>query len=438
MNSSILRRIVLFGDTHGLPQLLRVVPSQIISGLCCAVIRPAYHAELQNVARNYHLPLLIQPVATSEAYPIFVEEMKRLDPDLILVNSYSMLLRQDVLSIPQHGAINVHGALLPQYRGCNPIQWALLNNEIGTGVTMHYMSQDFDTGDIIAQRKVPISFNDTWRDIQAKIGQATEVMLREEMPKLLSLSNGRYPQDQSRAKYYKRRRPDDGLIDWNKHSVLYAYNLVRALVKPHPGAFYFFGSEKIILDEYLTLQQVATIKYGETGGQELVATNVSLTPVGRHDFTIISDALRKAGPTALVTDHFGSIWQEWIATPSQDNRSVMLSIRSVKMGQLIGACGLQLLDISCQSAELELLYLPTPESPSRDCAEVLRLVLRVAFTELGLERVGLHVQSTHGELVAILQECGFVLKDEHSEAGYGDGKGQNFVAVRGLDREFCT
>jgi methionyl-tRNA formyltransferase len=435
MTVAKVRRLLAIGDIHGIRQLLSVIPSQTVCGLVCAGIRPQYHDALRDLAEQRGLPLLIQPVATSKAYPAFADEVKKLKPDLIIVNSYSMLLRKDILAVPKYGALNIHGALLPQYRGCNPIQWALLNNETGTGVTMHYMSAEFDTGDIVAQRQVPMFSSDTWRDVQARIAQATEAMLTKEMPALLTLSNTRHPQDQDEARYYKRRHPEDGLIDWSKDSVLHAYNLVRALVKPHPGAFYFHGSEKVVLDEYLTLQQVATIKYGESGGQELVATNLRLTPVGRDEFAIISDALWKTGQMAIVTDRFGSIWQEWVAAPSQNNRTVMFGIRSVKTGQLNGACGLHSLDISCRSAELELLYLPTPESLSRDCAEAIRLALRVAFIELGLERVGLHVRDTDGEIVATVQECGFAMRDEHSGAGYGYGKGQNFVAVKGSDRE---
>ncbi|MCK4394326.1 hypothetical protein KAX17_15605 [Candidatus Bipolaricaulota bacterium] len=261
----IARRILLFGDDCGLPRLLKVIPVELICGLVSAEIRPHQHTALRQLSKVYRLPLFIQPRATAEAYPAFVEKVRRLTPDLIIVNSYSMLIRPEILAIPRFGSVNIHGALLPQYRGSNPIQWALLNNETETGVTMHYMTAKFDAGDIIAQRRVPIYFEDSWLDVQARIGTATESMLVEEIPRLLAQTNARQPQDESKADYYKRRYPRDGLINWQR-SVLYIYNLVRALVKPHPGAFYHFGTDKIVLDEYLPIPQVTALKYGCGGG----------------------------------------------------------------------------------------------------------------------------------------------------------------------------
>ena len=144
-------RILAFGDDGGIPRLIRHLPQGVLVGIVGAEIRPQQHPELRWLAEAQGVPLLIQPRLTSPAYPAFIEQARTLAPDLILVNSYSMLLRPDILSIPRYGAVNIHGALLPQYRGCNPIQWALLNNETATGVTMHYMTAEFDAGDIIPQ-----------------------------------------------------------------------------------------------------------------------------------------------------------------------------------------------------------------------------------------------------------------------------------------------
>jgi len=177
-----------------------------------------------------------------------------------------MRLHPDLLAVPRIAAVNIHGALLPQYRGCNPIQWALINNETETGVTTHYITKDFDVGDIIAQKHVPIFFEDTWVDIQNRIAKATEEMLSVEILKLLKGTNERKSQDISQARYFRRRKPEDGAIDWHK-SVEYIYNLVRALVKPHPGAFYIREEEKVFLDEYLTIPQVVMFKYNTKIGR---------------------------------------------------------------------------------------------------------------------------------------------------------------------------
>lgn len=431
MNTYQVCRVLLFGDTHGLPQLLKAVPLELVVGLCCAGLRPQYHSELRGLAKNTSLPLLVQPTASSPQYQLFVEDVKRLRPELILVNSYSMLLREDILSIPKYEAINIHGALLPQYRGCNPIQWALLNNEVETGVTMHYMSKEFDTGDIIAQRKVPISFSDTWREVQTKISDATEGMLKEEMPKLLSLTNDRSRQDQSKARYFNRRHPDDGLIDWSKHGVRYIYNLVRALVTPHPGAFYFRDLEKVILGNYLTLQDIVTLKFGHQGKERLATEVVQLVPVGKDNALNTANSLRAIVVGTCATSGFGSFVEDWNTSLFQRSYSVAFGIYLVGSGQMVGACGLNAIDMLSGSADLEVSGQQASDLHSWDYTGVIHLALRVAFAELGLERVSLRIRSAGVEIVRPLRECGFIWGDQTSEDE------QCFIVLEKVWREQC-
>jgi len=153
-----IKSIVIFGDTYGIPKLIKFIPYEQLSGIVAASIRPHQHKELSMIASSFNLPFIIQPSKKSTNYSIFSQKIKEINPDLIITNSYSMMLYSDILEIPTYGAINIHGALLPQYRGCNPIQYALLNNEAETGVTMHYMTPRFDDGDIIAQKRTKISF----------------------------------------------------------------------------------------------------------------------------------------------------------------------------------------------------------------------------------------------------------------------------------------
>lgn len=257
----MVKRILLFGADVGISQLLHHLPSDLICGIVAAETRPHQHQALQELASSLHLPFIIQPRFNSMTYPRFVEQVQRLSPDLILVNSYSMLLQPEILAIPKWGAINIHGALLPEYRGANPVQWALLNDETETGVTMHYMDKSFDSGDIISQRRVSILFDDTWRTIYKRIEAETEKLLAEELPKLLAGTNTRQHQDERRAHHWRRRHPKDGLIDWSQDP-RQIYNLIRALVKPLPGAFYINASGKrIVLDEYMTIKEVTALKY---------------------------------------------------------------------------------------------------------------------------------------------------------------------------------
>lgn len=256
----MIEKVLLFGDDIGVPQLLRHLPPGIVCGLVAAEIRPHQHSTLRELAEKLSLPFIIQPKVGSTGYADFLKQVQELEPNLILVNSYSMLLQPEVLALPKCGAVNIHGALLPEYRGANPTQWALLNDETMTGVTMHYMDKGFDSGDIIAQRCVPIYFEDTWHDIQKRIMAEAESLLTKELPKLLAGTNTRHPQDESRARHWRRRHPEDGRIDWQRSSHQ-IYNLIRALVKPHPGAFYVDSSGKcIVLDKYMTIQEIIALR----------------------------------------------------------------------------------------------------------------------------------------------------------------------------------
>ena len=272
------RSVVLFGDTIGLPRLLRLLDPSVIRALVRAEVRPEQEPDLTRLAAERELPLLVQPRRTDDAFPEFARVIRELAPDLLLVDSYSMLVPPEILDLPPMGGVNVHGALLPRHRGANPIQWAIINDERRAGVTIHRMTEDIDAGAIVAQREVGIEFGDTWREVQARIADATESLLTEQLPLLLSGVATATPQAPAEAHTNPRRTREDGRIDWSR-SVLEIYNLVRALVSPLPGAFYEVGGRDVILDRFLTVSQVASLKYGGPGGAALSVEGLALEPV---------------------------------------------------------------------------------------------------------------------------------------------------------------
>ena len=269
---------MLFGDEAGLARLLRILDPASVSALVRAEIRPQQRVAIEQLAAEHGLPVLVQPRAGSPAYDDFTGSLARIVPQVIVVDSYSMLLREDVLSIPPLGAVNVHYALLPRYRGPNPVQWALINDERETGVTLHYMSPEFDTGDVIAQRRVPVHFSDTAPDVVRRIDAEAEAMLREELPRVLDGSASRAPQNETVATTSRRRGPEDGRIDWSE-SVLKIYNLIRALVKPLPGAFYDLAEERVVVDRRLGVCEIASLKFGPAGGRILEQSGWRLNSV---------------------------------------------------------------------------------------------------------------------------------------------------------------
>ncbi len=178
--------------------------------------------------------------------PEFVEEIRRLQPDLIFSFYYRRLLSSAILIIPSLGAINLHGSLLPKYRGRAPLNWVLVHGETATGVTLHYMDAQADHGDIIAQRVVPITIEDTALTLSRKLTEAARVLLAEIYPLIMTGQAPRIPQDHRASTTFGRRRPADGLIDWSR-SAWQTYNLVRAVTWPYPGAFTFWGDKRVFV-----------------------------------------------------------------------------------------------------------------------------------------------------------------------------------------------
>lgn len=436
--NSVIRRIITFGDDAGLPQLLKTIPAKLVCGLVGAEIRPHQHDSLRKLAETHRLPLLIQPRVSSPAYPMFIEKLRRLAPELIIVNSYSMLIRSDVLAIPRFGGVNIHGALLPQYRGCNPTQWALLNNESETGVTMHYMTAEFDTGDIIAQRQVPIYLEDTWRDIQARIREATVAMLAEEIPKLLNQTNTRQTQDESKARYYKRRRPEDGLIDWQK-SVLDIYNLVRALVKPHPGAFHYSGSDKVVLDEYLSIPQVTALKYSVRAGHLLKTAHVTLSPLVLADLPLLFnwiDGCQQVLINAPCKPINEDQYRAWFETIQERNDIVIFGIRSVKTDSLIGLAQLHSINWVHRSADVQIRLDDVAERDHQYGIDAVRLLLDFAFKELNLHCIYLHVSSLNKAAIGLLEKAGFILKNQLRQEPHDDNQCGNVSIITILQQKY--
>ena len=172
--------------------------------------------------------------------------LRAADPELILSLYYRAMIPKDVLEMPRLGAYNIHGALLPKYRGRACVNWAVLNGETETGATLHVMTEFADRGDIIAQKAVPILFEDTAHDVFMKVARAGRDILMESLPALETGTVARVPQDESKATKFGRRRPEDGEIDWNK-SAVQIYNLIRAVTHPFPGAFTRVGDVKTFI-----------------------------------------------------------------------------------------------------------------------------------------------------------------------------------------------
>lgn len=194
-------------------------------------------------ARRAGLPVLM-PASVND--PGVVRELAALAPDVILSIYFRDILKPEVLRLAARGALNLHGSLLPRYRGRSPVNWVLVHGERETGVTLHHMEARPDTGDIVAQRAVPITDDDTALTLNRKLGEAAGALLRETFPQLVAGTAPRIPQDHTAATYFGGRRPEDGRMAWSQ-TAAQLYNLVRAVTHPYPGAFTTWRGERLLV-----------------------------------------------------------------------------------------------------------------------------------------------------------------------------------------------
>jgi methionyl-tRNA formyltransferase len=172
--------------------------------------------------------------------PTLVAKLAALKPDFVFSFYYRRMLRAPLLAAAARGALNMHGSLLPRYRGRAPVNWAVLNGERETGASLHYMTEKPDAGDIVAQTSVPILPDDTAREVFDKVTLAAEITLDSALPALIAGTAPRTSQDPTQASYFGGRKPEDGRIDWNRDAAA-VHNLVRAVAPPYPGAFTTIG-----------------------------------------------------------------------------------------------------------------------------------------------------------------------------------------------------
>jgi methionyl-tRNA formyltransferase len=168
--------------------------------------------------------------------PELIERVRTLQPDFLFSFYYRALLGAGLLGCARRGAFNMHGSLLPKYRGRVPINWAVLHGECESGATLHAMVAKVDAGDIVDQQAVPIQPDDTAVEVFRKVTVAAELVLQRCLPGLIDGSVRLRAQDPAAASYFGRRTARDGAIDWRR-GVQAVHNLVRAVAPPYPGAY---------------------------------------------------------------------------------------------------------------------------------------------------------------------------------------------------------
>jgi methionyl-tRNA formyltransferase len=178
--------------------------------------------------------------------PPWPERIRALSPDYLFSFYFRNMVKEELLSVPRVAALNLHGSLLPRFRGRAPVNWVLVKGEAETGVTLHVMEVKPDAGDIVAQEAVPIAFDDTAVTLFGKMEEAAGRLLDGVLPLLAAGEVPRRPNEVAKGSYFGGRKPEDGRIDWTG-TARGAYDLVRAVTRPYPGAFSTLDGEPFLV-----------------------------------------------------------------------------------------------------------------------------------------------------------------------------------------------
>lgn len=196
---------------------------------------------VRQLAEAHGLPVFAPDTVNT---PQWIAQLAAWEPDFIFSFYYRKILCREILAIPRLGALNLHGSLLPKYRGRCPVNWVLIHGERETGVTLHYMEEKPDRGDIVAQQAVPITDDDTALTLFRKLTDAAAALVRDTYPLLRAGAAPRRAQNDAEASYFGGRGPQDGRIDWSRPGRA-IFDLVRAVTHPYPGAFAYRQGQKL-------------------------------------------------------------------------------------------------------------------------------------------------------------------------------------------------
>ena len=222
---------------------------------------------------------VLQPERVKEE--TFLENIGNIQPDLFVVVAYGQILPKSLLTIPKHGAVNVHASLLPRYRGAAPISWAILKGEEVTGVTTMFMDEGMDTGGILLQAKIPIGERETGESLHERLALLGAKLLRETVEGMKTAAVRPTPQDHSQATYAPSIKKEDGSIDWKKEA-REIDRQVRAL-NPWPGAFTRWDGKFLKIYKGEAREGLPR---GNTGAVTWVGADFIEVETGRNSFLI--------------------------------------------------------------------------------------------------------------------------------------------------------
>ncbi|MDR3476483.1 MAG: formyltransferase family protein [Gammaproteobacteria bacterium] len=305
-------KVFLFlGSRRGLAVLNKFIALKAdICGILCLIEDPheeQYHPKVTAIANEHGIPLFYSNDVKSSDYASVLQQTK---PDIAFAIGWRYLITKEAYSIPPKGTLIIHDSLLPTYRGFAPMNWAIINGEKTTGVTLFHIAEGVDCGPIVDQLATEISLQDTAKTVDEKIIKLYEDIIVNNLPKLTAGNVVATAQDESKATYTCKRTPEDGEINWQK-SAFQIYNLIRGLTHPFPGAYTTLHGKRILIwsaelpahkDNYVG--NVPGRVIGKRDGMIEVLTGDGVLRLGRLQFND-EDEMDAMNITISVKDTFG-------------------------------------------------------------------------------------------------------------------------------------
>jgi len=257
--AKVPKRLLLLGDEIGLPVLYTIGKSLGIEIFGVGFSRKNDEKTRLNVSSAWDIPILHSSSNTG-SNQLILEFVRENAINLVIMYSFDVILSKEIIELPNLQILNVHAGKIPDYRGANVLNWAIINGEKEIGVTVHEAKIPVDTGPIIGEWVIAIDRDDTALSAREKVGKSVHQNLSKILHDFLcGFIIPKYQTDLS-IQPYKKRKADDGLFDWS-YSDESIYNLVRGLVHPWPGARYIDkNGNLVVLKEYLSLEEIKLIR----------------------------------------------------------------------------------------------------------------------------------------------------------------------------------
>jgi len=242
-----LELIKFLVKNNRIPKVIFSIPQEFEISYNKEKVRNYNHGNMEVFAKEHNIKYYEVDSIDGKRTKDYYNVIESMNPDLILVLGWYYMVPKKIREIAKYGAWGIHASLLPKYAGGAPLNWAIINGEEETGVTLFRMESGVDDGDIIDQKKITIDFNDTIKEVYDKAINASKELLKDvfENPSKIVFT----PQDKSKIEVWPQRKPEDGEIDLTKSSKE-IYNFIRAQSSPYPGAYIkCVDNKRLVIDK---------------------------------------------------------------------------------------------------------------------------------------------------------------------------------------------